>query len=284
MSKRWWTSHWLWTLVAILLLALIATGLIALAGGDPRSANGWQRLTSPGDLSAAHAHLIDNCAACHTSVRGVDSNKCITCHASNDSLLQRQPTAFHADVNDCRECHLEQQGHDRVPVGMDHAALARIGLRRLDEHPDPLSEHRLTSERLRSWLATGGAEGAGATGGGGGDGGDGVGHPGLSPQEALLNCAQCHKNQDRHMSLFGQDCSACHETKMWTIPQFRHPAASSTDCVQCHQAPPSHYMMHFKMVSQSVAGQPHARVDQCYICHQTTSWPDIRRVGWYKHH
>jgi hypothetical protein len=70
----------------------------------------------------------------------------------------------------------------------------------------------------------------------------------------------------------------------WTIPEFRHPSPRSTDCVQCHQAPPSHYMEHFHMVSARVAGKPHAQVSQCYQCHQTTSWNDIRGVGWYKHH
>jgi len=33
-----------------------------------------------------------------------------------------------------------------------------------------------------------------------------------------------------------------------------------------------------------MSAQPHARVDQCLLCHQTTSWNDIRGVGWYKHH
>jgi hypothetical protein len=56
------------------------------------------------------------------------------------------------------------------------------------------------------------------------------------------------------------------------------------DCAQCHQAPPSHYMEHFRMISVMVAGQPHARVEQCFLCHQTTAWNDIKNVGWYKHH
>jgi len=34
----------------------------------------------------------------------------------------------------------------------------------------------------------------------------------------------------------------------------------------------------------TVARQPRARVDQCFLCHQTASWNDIKRVGWYKHH
>ena len=68
------------------------------------------------------------------------------------------------------------------------------------------------------------------------------------------------------------------------IAGYKHPSAASTDCVQCHQAPPSHYMGHFHMISKMVAGQEHARVEQCYLCHQTDSWNAIRGVGWYKHH
>lgn len=43
-------------------------------------------------------------------------------------------------------------------------------------------------------------------------------------------------------------------------------------------------MEHFKMISMKVAKQEHADVTQCFLCHQTTSWNDIKGVGWYKHH
>jgi len=43
-------------------------------------------------------------------------------------------------------------------------------------------------------------------------------------------------------------------------------------------------MMHFQMVSAKVARQPTAKVDQCYVCHQTTVWNDIKGVGLYKQH
>ncbi len=36
--------------------------------------------------------------------------------------------------------------------------------------------------------------------------------------------------------------------------------------------------------SKKVAGQPHALVNQCYLCHQTTAWNDIKRVGWFQCH
>lgn len=238
-----------------------------------RSAAAWQRLASPGDLAQAHAFLDHDCNACHTPVRGVEGVSCILCHANNESVLARQPTAFHANIRSCRECHPEHRGRDAPLTRMDHGALAAIGLRELEQSADPENEGRLRAVHLRHWLReTPVTPTAAAV------------NPQLSPAELTLQCATCHQNDDRHFGLFGSDCSACHETARWTLPEFRHPSASSMDCAQCHQAPPSHYMGHFNMISATVAGQPNARVDQCFLCHQTTSWNDIKKAGWYKHH
>lgn len=231
----------------------------------------WQRMASPGALSKAHAFLEHNCAACHTPVEGTEAAKCIACHANSESILQRQPTAFHAEIGSCRECHLEHRGAARSPTDMDHAALAKIGLYQLKgDAPD--GEDSL-QQQLAAWIERN-------------ENADRLPslHPELTANEAVLNCATCHANQDRHFKLFGPDCAQCHSATKWTIPEFRHPSPRSTDCVQCHQAPPSHYMGHFHMVSRRVAGKAHAEVSQCYQCHQTTSWNDIRGVGWYKHH
>ncbi|MGD9689721.1 MAG: hypothetical protein AB7V47_08265 [Phycisphaerales bacterium] len=43
-------------------------------------------------------------------------------------------------------------------------------------------------------------------------------------------------------------------------------------------------MEHFHMVSKKVAGIEHTEVSQCFLCHKTNSWNDIKGVGWYKHH
>jgi hypothetical protein len=108
-----------------------------------------------------------------------------------------------------------------------------------------------------------------------------------------LDCKTCHSTKDKHVGLFGSECASCHATTQWTLAEFQHPSADSVDCAQCHQAPPSHYMMHFDMVSKKVARQEDARVsqccgvaqvNQCFRCHQSTSWNDIKGVGWYKHH
>lgn len=226
----------------------------------------WQRLASPGPLSAAHAHLENKCAACHTSVKGVEAANCIVCHANNESILQRQPTSFHASIGRCKECHVEHQGRDHRATIMDHQALARIGLRKLDNDRAD-SEDKALREQLVAWTNHGSPP-----------------HQRITPTEAILNCAACHANGDRHFKLFGQDCAQCHATDRWTIPEFSHPSPGSTDCAQCHQAPPSHYMEHFRMISMKVAGQEHAQVSECFKCHQTTSWNDIQGVGWYKHH
>lgn len=235
----------------------------------------WQHAVSPGELSQAHAALEDNCASCHSPVKGVEAKNCIVCHANNHALLERQPTAFHANISSCTACHLEHQG--RVPsiTKMDHVALARIGLKQVEQQPQQAG---VNAPAMKRWLEQ--TKDAHQ-----------LAHPNLRPEEGLLNCAVCHQTKDRHVGLFGNDCASCHATDKWTIAEFRHPSSASQSCAQCHQAPPSHYMEHFNMVSKKVAHQEDAQqccgpveVSQCYRCHQTTSWNDIKGVGYYKHH
>jgi Class III cytochrome C family len=231
------------------------------------SSSTWQHMVSPGDLSQAHAALENNCAACHTPVKGVEASKCIVCHADNRALLARQPTAFHANIQSCTPCHLEHRGRTARPTDMDHVVLARIGLRQMEKSSEGAHTQAV---QIKNWLEqTKRVSLSGAK---------------LQPDERVLNCATCHKTKDRHLGLFGSDCAQCHTTTKWTVAEFRHPSTASQSCAQCHQAPPSHYMMHFQMISMKVAGQAHANVVQCFLCHQTTSWNDIKGVGWYKHH
>lgn len=262
-----------WVLLLLGMGGLTLALLVLLRNSSLGRAATWQRQVSPGPLAAGHAFLENNCAACHTAVKGADASKCITCHANNQALLQRQPTAFHGHVGSCVECHAEHGGIDRRPINMDHAALAKIGLRQLRANEQPDDEGKALADKLRAWTNEAQADDRFSSS-----------HPGLTPSEAVLNCAACHGNKDRHQKFFGQDCAQCHSTAKWTISEFRHPSAQSTDCAQCHPAPPSHYMGHFHMVSAKVAGKPHAKVNQCFLCHQTTSWNDIKGVGWYKHH
>lgn len=256
-----------------LIAAVAAASSLAVAHfGLAPSALALKHFVNPGPLSPAHAYLADRCASCHETNIGVTAAKCTACHANAERLLGRQPTAFHASIRECRTCHVEHQGTNIRPIAMDHVELAKIGARTLAlaSGKDAASAARFRS--LETWLR--------------------IRIPGQldeSSAREALNCAGCHATKDRHMGFFGSDCAQCHATTSWTIGEFQHPSPRSVECAQCHQAPPSHYMMHFDMISKKIAGQTagccgSAQVKQCYRCHQTTSWNDIRGVGYYKHH
>ncbi len=260
-----------------LLGSLIAIALVVLTFAAIRATT-WQKHVSPGQLSAAHASMAQNCAACHTPYEGAENSKCISCHANNQALLQRQPTAFHASIGNCTQCHFEHQGINARLVTMDHNKLAEIGFDLMAAAASD-SEQMKVRTQLKGWLRM--HEGTLPT----------ISHPRVTSLEATLDCVSCHGTKDRHQGLFGKGCVSCHETTQWTIADFQHPSPRSTDCAQCHQAPPSHYMMHFEMVSKKIAAQGQGngccegvQVNQCYRCHRTTSWNDIQGVGYYKHH
>ncbi len=222
---------------------------------------------SPGALSPRHAYLANRCGACHEPTVGVTVAKCTVCHASAERLLGRQPTEFHASIQECSACHVEHQGGMVRPLAMDHVVLAQVGARTLARAAgrDPDSDATLRS--LDTWLK--------------------IKDPGqLNSSTALksLNCAGCHDRRDPHFKRFGSDCAQCHVFNSWSVALYQHPSSESKNCVQCHQPPPSHFMEHFSMISQTIAHKEHAKVDECFECHNTTSWNDIVDVGFYKHH
>ena len=260
----------------VLVFAAVATTASLAVARYTWASSALKQFIRPGPLSPGHAYLATQCAACHVTNVGVTTAKCTGCHANDERLLGRQPTAFHASIAECAACHVEHQGLAIRPVAMDHVELARVGARTLARvsGTDPASAATLKS--LETWLR--------------------IRIPGQLDENstaAALNCVGCHSTKDRHLGLLGKDCAQCHGMTKWTIAEFQHPSPRSTNCAQCHQAPPSHYMMHFEMISKKIAGQEDsqvagccgpAQVNQCYRCHQTTSWNDIRGVGYYKHH
>lgn len=259
---------WIFLTFAVILLISVFVWLLTPETFSIKQASTWQRLANPGDLSAAHASLKNNCIACHTPVKGVEPANCIVCHANNISLLKNQTTSFHANINSCKECHLEHLGRDRFPTNMDHSILAIIGLRQLKGGDNQKSENEQTRRQLMSWINR-----ADETS---------LPHLKITPLELLLNCVSCHSNRDPHFGFFGNNCASCHSTHMWTIPEFRHPPEISKDCAQCHKAPPGHYMEMFEMMRSEMLGKRHVRIEQCFECHKITSWSDIKGLPRHK--
>lgn len=249
--------------------ALISAGavvavmvVLGLYRSGSTSVPSWPRLFQPGALSAKHAFLADKCETCHTPVRGIEATTCIACHVTAAADLAKQSTAFHADAQDCRGCHAEHLGAAR-PIKMDHAALLRIGSHMAVGSAGHPTVPRQMVEDLAAFLEI---------------------RLSQPTERKELACSNCHSNRDPHRTLLGSDCAGCHETTTWRVAGFLHPSPTSRDCSQCHQAPPSHYMEHFEMVSKSVARQEHANVNECYLCHRTDAFNDIKGIGWYKHH
>lgn len=253
----------LWT--ALVTAASTATGF-AIVHFDV-SPSMFRRFVTPGPLSLGHAYLADRCETCHEPSAGVTVTKCTVCHAASKQVLGRQPTAFHASVKECAGCHVEHRSPNVRPLRFDHTELARIGARTLARLAGAEGDSGATWRSLKAWLR--------------------IDRPGAfddrSAREAL-NCAGCHDRRDPHFKRFGTDCAQCHFFQSWTIPGYQHPSPRSRECVQCHRAPPSHFMGHFAMVSQRAARKEHARVEDCFECHNTTAWNDIVDVGFYKHH
>lgn len=251
-------------------LALVVAGVTAasLALVHFRTSSSTMRkFVSPGSLSSRHAYIGTSCESCHEPGVGVTVTNCTACHANAERLLGRQPTAFHASVQECSACHVEHQQAGLRPLLMDHVELAKVGARTLERASRRDADSAATLKSLETWLR--------------------IRSPAqfdASSARESLDCAGCHDHRDPHMKRFGLDCARCHTLQSWSVAGYQHPSAESKACMQCHQAPPSHLMQHFSMISQKVAGKEHARVEQCFQCHNTTSWNDIFNVGFYKHH
>ena len=228
------------TIKVLLILAAIAAITVFLQDSDQSltarfiNTSTWLKMANPGNLSSAHAHLENNCSACHTSMHGVETAKCIVCHASNDLLLQRTETKFHRNIGSCVECHREHKGIFKRPISMKHADLGRIVQK---------SKNTTWATHKSSLMD--------------------------SHYEQSLKCSACHQKKEPHLGIFGTDCIQCHKTSSWNIPEFSHPHPKSRDCVQCHIAPRSHYKKHFSKKSRM---GHRISIRQCYFCHTIASW------------
>ncbi len=241
------------TAVALVPLTMYRSGSSALPA--------WRAAVSPRPLSAAHAFLRTQCESCHVPDRGIEAAACLTCHTFASGLLAKQDTAFHATVGECAACHVEHKGGDR-PIRMDHGALVAAGAA---GRPEPAERGSLAAlERLLE------------------DAGTALGPRGTAlprKQAERLDCAACHGAQDPHRGRFGASCQSCHTTENWAVAGWQHPSPRSTDCAQCHQSPPSHAAGHFLGTAQRVAIRRPARIEQCYLCHQTNSFSSFRAAG-----
>ncbi len=231
---------------------------LMLAAGDT-GANPLERLVMPGKLTAAHADIEGDCAACHGRAKGLpQTTLCLDCHTDIAADLARNE-GFHgrfdsARDNDCVSCHTDHEGRDADIVGRDAG----------------LFDHGFTDFPLRGAHTALPCTACHA-----------AGEP---HREAPSACASCHADDDVHAGGLGEACADCHQVDSWRDIRFDHGdtgfalrgghagvacqdchrdnrfETASPDCVSCHAVDDVH---------------DGAKGLACADCHVTAGWGNL---------
>jgi hypothetical protein len=221
-------------------------------------------MVAPGALMPAHAALTTDCFACHAPLRGVASDRCVSCHVVADiglrstkgaPLVKPSPkAAFHRELveKDCAACHTDHQGpklthNSRKPFS--HELLLAATRERCEScHAAPKTAlHRdlapavtcVQCHRPGAWKPAS------------------FKHE-LLAKAVLDRCETCHKppTDTLHRQISG-NCGQCHTQTGWKPATFDHARYFVLDrdhnatCVTCH------------------TGNDYKRYT-CYGCHEHT--------------
>ncbi len=207
------------------------------------------KLLSPGNLTKSH-DSIDDCGACHQTVREVSNGKCLDCHKTLDKQLRaRKGTHFARRKQPCVQCHQDHKGgqFDSMP----------FNARKFDHGPTgfPLDGRHQ------------GKDCAGC-------------HKRKKTFRGLKSeCGACH--DDKHDGKLGANCLGCHSTKAnWKPIRGKEDhkltmtgSHAPLGCVKCHAGGE-----HLRP-DNSCKGchkDPHkGNANTCTICHKPTQWKEV---------
>lgn len=207
-------------------------------------------MVSPGKLIVGHRQLETDCFACHAGLRGASSERCTTCHKSDDIGrldTKGQPiqkpltsTAFHQKLTkqDCVACHSDHAGVKRFKIHghFSHALLQAATREQCQEC------HRPPADSLHKQI----------TG----------------------NCAQCHSQERWTPATFNHDkffvldrdhsvqCVTCH---------VRNDCSQYT-CYGCHEHTPE--KIRREHIEEGIRDYKN-----CVECHRSADEHDIRMPG-----
>jgi hypothetical protein len=275
----------------------------------------------PGEVSRLHEKYEGRCLDCHTLVQKRFNDKCNACHKEVKADVERQ-AGFHGRIDSgrCEICHAEHKGRQNTlivfkPKEFDHrqsdfdltgkhrdvecakchtkpkyreAASDCFSCHRKDDiHKESLGrrcdrchtaeswkevrfDHEKTRFRLEGKHREVKCEGC---------------HASPDFKSTPMTCIGCHKKDDKHKGILGQNCAQCHTAKIWIEILFDHDKTrfrlveshKKTACLKCHttpalkSAPRDCYGCHKKEDRhKGKLGQ------QCGRCHFETRWKEIR--------
>jgi hypothetical protein len=205
-------------------------------------------MVGPGKLIAGHKQLERDCFACHTSLTGASSAKCVSCHKPADigrltvagSALTkpRTSTPFHQKLlsQDCISCHNDHAGVRRYQLqgGFKHSLLVK------ETRDQCQSCHKPPTDALH--------------------------------QQISGNCSKCHSQEKWTPATFDHNkyfvLDGDHTTRCVTC-HVRNDYSRYT-CYGCHEHTPN--SIRRKHIEEGIS-----KYDNCVECHRSANEHDIKR-------
>jgi hypothetical protein len=225
----------------------------------------------------------DECAACHTEHEGRAAN---VIGLEPDNFNHRLAD-FHLDgahlETACEECHVPAKKHRDAPLLCFDCHTGD------DEHEGGLGTECESCHQTTAWPDTGydhGKETGYALTGKHGDTGCVSCHVKHNYQDTPTECYGCHRSDDTHEGLNGEDCAFCHVSRSWQESLFDHTAQTDFPllgrhdeiaCVDCHVG------NKFETKNEPTCIGCHRQDDEheglngetCGDCHDATQWSAV---------
>lgn len=202
-------------------------------------------MVAPGALAQGHAALTEDCFACHSSFRGADAGRCVTCHSLPDIGVRTTKgvvlgkravkTSFHQQLleQNCMACHTDHAGPKLTHASrkpFSHALLRPETKDRCEScHTAPSNKiHRdltvscVQCHKTERWKPA-------------------AFEHALLAKAVLDKCEGCHKPPPNKLHVqLTRNCQQCHSTKAWKPATFDHnkyfvlDGDHNTACSTCH--------------------------------------------------
>jgi nitrate/TMAO reductase-like tetraheme cytochrome c subunit len=239
---------------------------------------------SPGDLSAAHAHLegLSNCTQCHVLGNKVSNDKCLACHTeiqSRISSLKGYHVSDEVKGKQCFACHSEHNGKNFQLIRFDATKFDHniTGFTLSVPHSkkeckDCHNTKYIADQKIKAKKFT---------------------YLGINTE-----CLTCHT--DYHHKTLSPECLTCHNSDAFKpAAKFNHASArfqltgkhKNVDCLKCHKVEiiDGKKFQEFRGVQYSNCASchkdPHKNQfgQNCRQCHNEDSFQVVKGISNFDH-
>ncbi len=221
--------------------------------------------------------LGKDCAACHSEKSWKESPKfdhdksifpLFGKHAKVECKECHKSTMFKEAAKDCFSCHKKDDKHK----GNLGEKCAECHAENLWKETQGRFKHELTKFVLRNAHAKPGIKCEAC-------------HKDLaSMRKTPLDCASCHKKDDKHEGQLGAKCEKCHDDKSWKVPKYEHGFTrfpllgkhGAVACAKCHTTGARFKDAKVACVACHLKDDKHKKSlgAECGQCHNARTWKD----------